>query len=72
MLPSKELWDQYKKGNLTENKTVIESIYNCENNREKLEAKEDDDLCDETIEKIYEQLGKEGRWKKRTEEYQKI
>ncbi len=72
MLPSRELWDQYKKGNLTENKTVIESIYDAENNRERLEAKEPDDLSDEAVEKIYEQIGKEDRWKKKTETYQKI
>jgi hypothetical protein len=56
MIPAKELWGQYQKGLLTENKTVTESIYNFINHREKLEAKEEDDLSDEKIDAIYFEL----------------
>ena len=53
MIPARELWGQYRKGNITENKTVSESIYNFMNHREKLEAKESDDLDDAIIDAIY-------------------
>jgi hypothetical protein len=56
MLPQRELWEQYVKGNLTENETVSQSIYDYKNNREKLEAKEEDDLDDTTIDAIYREL----------------
>lgn len=56
MIPARELWGQYKKGNLTENQTVSESIHAFQNNREALEAKEDDDLSDAQIDAIYRQI----------------
>lgn len=56
MIPDKAMWKQYKKGNLTQNKTVVESIYDFQNNPKKLEAKEDDDLSDEAIDVIYAEI----------------
>jgi len=56
MIPMRELWGQFKKGLLTENKTVQESIYNFTNHREKLEAKEADDLSDDKIDAIYRDI----------------
>lgn len=56
MIPDRLLWPQYKKGNLTEHKIICESIYDFENNRQKLDAKEDDDLPDETIDAIFIQI----------------
>jgi len=56
MIPAKELWDQYHKGLVTENRTVVESIDNFMYHREKLEAKEEDDLSDEKIDYIYKQI----------------
>lgn len=56
IIPKRELWAQYKKGNITENKTVIESINNFENHREQLDAKEDDDLEDWRIDQIYTEI----------------
>jgi hypothetical protein len=53
MIPAVELWEQYTKGKMTENKTVSESIEMFKTNRNKLEGKEDDDLSDEQINKIY-------------------
>jgi len=56
IIPARELWDQYKKDLLTENKTVIESIDMFENKRFELDAPESDDLPDEIIRKIYEEI----------------
>lgn len=53
MIPSTELWKQYNKGLLTENKIVAESINNFLYHREKLEVKEADDLSDDQIHSIY-------------------
>jgi hypothetical protein len=56
MIPDREMWPQYEKGKLTENEIVSISIDNFENHREKLEAKEEDDLLDYQIDDIYTQL----------------
>lgn len=56
MIPARELWAQYKKGNLTENQTVSQSIYDFEHHREKLAAKEADDLTDPQIDNIYKNI----------------
>lgn len=58
MLPAEDLWGQYTKGNLTENKTVYESILFYQTNKERLEAKEEDDLSDEVISNIYASISK--------------
>lgn len=62
MIPSRELFAQYKKGNLTESKLVSDSIRDFETNREKLEAKEMDDLEDHEIDAIYQEISKEARY----------
>lgn len=56
ILPPKELWDQFKKGNMTENETVAISIYDYEHDKDRLEAKEEDDLSDEAIDRIYKEI----------------
>lgn len=56
IIPREELWGQYKKGMMLENKTITESIHNYLHNRIKLEANEEDDLDDQTIDKIYREL----------------
>jgi len=53
MIPARELWDEFKRGNMTENETVLQSIRDFQNNRLALEAKEPDDLSDEQINAIY-------------------
>lgn len=58
MIPARELWKQFQKGKLTENKTVCESIYAFQNKREELEAKELDDLEDWKIDDIYEEISR--------------
>jgi hypothetical protein len=56
VIPPKELWEQFKKGNMTENETICISIHDFEHNRDQLEAKEYDDLPDETIDRIYREI----------------
>lgn len=65
MVPARELWEQFKKGLMTENKTVCDSINSFQNNRKKLEEPEPDDLSDEQIKKIYEEISKAANLKKK-------
>jgi len=64
MIPAKELWGQYQKGLMLENQTVTESIYDFQNHRERLEAKEDDDLSDIEIDAIYRSMASSAKSKK--------
>lgn len=64
MIPAVELWEQYEKGKLTENKTVYDSIQAYKLNRNSLEKKEDDDLSDEKIDDIYRQMSLDANQKK--------
>lgn len=56
IIPDRNLWPQYQKDKLTEDETIVNSIYNFENHREKLESPENDDLSDEKIISIYREL----------------
>lgn len=56
MIPARELWAEFEFGKLAQNITVVESICQFRNNREKLEAKEGDDLPDEAIDMIYRDI----------------
>ena len=56
MIPARELWGQYAKGLMTENKTVSDSIHDFQYNREKLEMPDDDDLSDDKIHSIYRNI----------------
>lgn len=64
IIPKRELWSNYGKGQLCENKTVSDSIYNFENNRKKLEAKESDDLTEEQVKAIYEAIARNPNYKR--------
>jgi hypothetical protein len=64
MIPDRAMWEQYKKGNLTESQIISESLHDFEHNRAKLEAREDDDLSDKEIDAIYESLSLDAKWKK--------
>lgn len=61
MIPARELWGQYKKGNLTQNESIYESIYDFEHNRSKLESKEPDDLSDAAINMIYKEISRSAK-----------
>ena len=58
MIPTPELWDQYTKGKMTENKTISESIETFKTNKKKLEEKEDDDMTDEQINSVYKEISR--------------
>jgi hypothetical protein len=66
MIPAPELWSQYAKGLMTQNKTVSESIEDFQHNRNKLEEKEEDDLSDEKIDAIYKEISLNARQKQAT------
>jgi hypothetical protein len=68
MIPMRELWSQYGKGLLTENKIVSESIHDFQFNRNKLESKEDDDMSDERIDAIYKELSFNAKQNKQKEQ----
>jgi len=57
MIPDRTLWSQFRKGNVTENQTVAQSIHDFQFNRGELEKKEDDDLEDHEIAAIYQMIG---------------
>ena len=61
IIPKRELWKQYQKGNLTENKTVIESIHYFTFNRENLEKPDDEDPNDQEVDAIYQQLSQDAK-----------
>lgn len=63
MIPARELWSQFRKGLLTENKTVYDSIEAFKNHRNTLEEKEADDMTDEQIDVIYKELSRDARSK---------
>lgn len=56
LLPPKELWVQYKKGNVTESETIEWSINQFMYNRKKLEEKHPEDISEERIRSIYLQM----------------
>lgn len=64
MIPARELWEQYGKGLITQNKTVSESIDLFQTNRNKLEEKELDDMTDEQIDAIYKEISKNAKAQK--------
>lgn len=54
MLPPKEMWDQYKKGNVTENEWVIWSIEQYKTNIKQLSKPDPDDLTEERAKILYQ------------------
>lgn len=64
MIPAKEMWGQYKKGNVTESNIVRESIDKYTNQRELLEAPEPDDLTDSQIDAIYKNIARSAKMQK--------
>jgi hypothetical protein len=65
MIPAPELWDQYTKGKMTQNKTVCESIEAYKTNKKMLEEKEDDDMSDAQIDAIYRELSANAKKRQR-------
>jgi hypothetical protein len=65
ILPAEELWAQYEKGLVTENETVVESIYNFRYHKKKMEAREPDDLEDYRVKDIYSEIARNSKFKKK-------
>jgi hypothetical protein len=59
MIPPREQWPQFKKGNVTQNDLVLWSIDQFERNRIALEAAFPDDLSDEQCKNIYKKVAME-------------
>ena len=57
LIPPREMWPQYKKGNVTENQLVLWSIAQFQYHREVLEKACSDDMTDEQIKNIYINIG---------------
>lgn len=72
MIPARELWDQYTKGKMLENKTVCDSIHAFQFNRETLEEREKDDLDDFLIDQIYRDLAAQAQTQKMKEMINRI
>ncbi len=53
LLPPKEMWPEYRRGNITEHELVTWSIKMYGSHRLKLEAPDPEDLSDERIKEIY-------------------
>lgn len=64
IIPRRELWDQFEKDKMTQNGIIYESIWAFKFDKCKLEEKGPEDLPDEIINKIYQEIGREGRNKK--------
>ncbi|CAB4132438.1 hypothetical protein UFOVP255_14 [uncultured Caudovirales phage] len=52
MIPEREKWHLYSKGSMFENPIVVESVESFQNDRQRLEAPEQDDLPDHTVQEI--------------------
>lgn len=59
LLPPREQWKQYEKGNITQHETVLWSIHQFVNNRIELGKSLADDLSDEQARAIYIQVAQE-------------
>lgn len=61
LLPPVEMWEQYRKGKMTEHELVAWSIEQYYHNRAQLEAQDPEDLSDEAGSAIYEKIRAEMR-----------
>lgn len=59
MIPPREQWKQYQKGNITENELVLWSIDQFQRNRIALETSFSDDLSDDQCKNIYKKVARE-------------
>jgi hypothetical protein len=67
LLPPKEMWSQYRKGNVTENELVLWSIKMFSSHRLVLEKSDPEDLNDEKVRQIYITVATEIDQEKRME-----
>lgn len=63
LIPARELWGQYKKGNITGHELTSWSIDQFENHRHELEKPDPDDLSESQVHHVYMELSQEARKK---------
>lgn len=56
LLPPREMWSQYQRGNLTEENTILWSINKFLYERKSLEKNAHDDMSDEKVQEIYKKV----------------
>lgn len=61
MIPAKEMWGQFLKGQMFHNPIIVESIHDFQNNPAKLEEKESDDPSDQEIDSIYKSIAEKSK-----------
>lgn len=64
IIPPREQWYMFKKGTLTENETIANSIHEFEFHREELDKKDPEDFSDEKIDQIYKEISIDANQKK--------
>jgi hypothetical protein len=64
IVPARELWGNYDKGNVTEAEGIAKDIHDFEYNRAFLNRPEEDDLSEPEIDQIYKDLSQEAKRKK--------
>jgi hypothetical protein len=64
IIPKRELWSNYSKGMICENKTISDSIYDFEHNRQKLDHPDPEDLDDKAVEALYQEIARNARYAK--------
>lgn len=64
MIPKPELWKSFERGKMTQNQTIAESIHKFRTDPDSLMQKEDDDLSDEQIDKVYAALAMDAQIKR--------
>lgn len=59
LIPPREMWPQYNKGNVTEHELVLWSIHNFKHHQKEIEEPFEDDLSDEQCKNIYIKVARE-------------
>lgn len=63
MIPAREMWDQFKKGNLTQSQIVSESIHDFQHDRAKLRVAEPDEVTEDVANQIYQQIANNAKFR---------
>jgi|HubBroStandDraft_6_1064221.scaffolds.fasta_scaffold1041725_2 hypothetical protein len=61
IIPKRELWSNYHKGMMCENKTISDSIYDFQHNRKKLDQADPEDLDDKAANAIYVEIARNAK-----------
>lgn len=69
IIPAREKWNEYKKGQVCENLMIDEFIHTFKTNRELLKRAEEDDYPDSKIDQIYKELSQKAKREKAMEKF---